>query len=194
MVLKRISNFFIKKNNKKVHHKTIEECIVEDPLLTQSDNSDEKKYLESTRKNNSKPQTVIRFNILPKKNKSFDWSLLSKVFNEYALTQTNRGYFIKQDNKRNILFSVVSMTEPGFFPSKYAALNRSFCIQGISLFMFNEHGVFSELTLNEMLKLTNKLAVKLNGNVLDDKLQNLTQSHIDELFELTAVNEQLLVR
>ncbi len=95
--------------------------------------------------------------------------------------------FDEFDDETRIYFSMANLVKPGTFPFKDM---ESFSTPGLVLFAQLE-GNPEDLTIfDEMLATARKLALTLNGDVLDEHRQPLTVQKEEELRQAVLMNEQ----
>jgi cell division protein ZipA len=124
-------------------------------------------------------QEIIALNIMARKPCLFTGKKLKSAFTDAHLFYGDRQIFHRFDNMDGTgmqLFSVVSSVEPGFFDmSTIDALETP----GITLFFLTTTPNHSVYAFELMLRTAKQLAIRLDGELKDDRYKTLTAQIIE---------------
>lgn len=95
------------------------------------------------------------------------------------------------DDETRVYFSMANMVKPGIFP--FDAMD-DFSTPGLMLFAQLEGDPEDMTILDEMIATARKLALSLNGDVLDDTRRSLTVKKQDEMRQAVLANQMRWAR
>jgi len=125
------------------------------------------------------PEEIITLNIMARKPAIFTGKKLKNAFADAHLFYGDRQIFHRFDNMDGTgaqLFSVVSSVEPGFFDlSTMDTLETP----GITLFFLTSTPNHSVYAFELMLRTAKQLAIRLDGELKDDRHRALTSQIIE---------------
>ena len=129
------------------------------------------------------PEEIITLNIMARKPSVFTGKKLKNAFADAHLFYGDRQIFHRFDNMDGTgaqLFSVVSSVEPGFFE---LATMDTLETPGITLFFLTSTPNHSVYAFELMLRTAKQLAVRLDGELKDDRHRVLTSQIIESYRE-----------
>ncbi|HXH55640.1 MAG TPA: cell division protein ZipA [Gammaproteobacteria bacterium] len=141
------------------------------------------------------PEEIITLNIMARKPSIFTGKKLKNAFADTHLHYGDRQIFHRFDNMDGTgaqLFSVVSSVEPGFFElSTMDTLETP----GITLFFLTSTPNHSVYAFELMLRTAKQLAIRLEGELKDDRHKVLTSQIIESYRERIRIQpEELRIR
>lgn len=138
------------------------------------------------------PEEIITLNIMARKPAIFTGKKLKSAFADAHLFYGDRQIFHRFDNMDGTgaqLFSVVSSVEPGFF--ELSAMD-TLETPGITLFFLTSTPNHSVYAFELMLRTAKQLAIRLDGELKDDRHRVLTSQIIESYRECIRMQPEEL--
>ncbi len=138
------------------------------------------------------PEKIITLNIMARTPALFVGKKIKSAFSDAYLFYGDRQIFNRFDNMDGTgaqLFSVVSSVEPGFFE---LATMDTLATPGITLFFITSTPNHSVYAFELMLRTAKQLAMRLDGELKDDRHRALTSQIIENYRESIRMQPEAL--
>lgn len=121
---------------------------------------------------------LLQLSIVAKTTEGFSGTQLLEAFENVGLIYGSVKVFEKLDDLNRVDYAVASMTKPGIFPSNNW---ETYLCPGVTFFMQPREVEDAAQVFDEMVATIDQLSAALQGDVLDQDQQHLTEATVQQI-------------